>query len=154
MNETLTMRIIEDEDARRFYCDATLYDFDILDKHLDEKVMLDFTNPVPVYSANRPGIPVGYANAYINGNRLDAEIFMDYSTPERLDIDVGEDVIALPGGDFSMSYRVGRVDAIWLPHITLSRQHEDGVGGICLPVAPPFSRERGLEINMEEFLKP
>jgi hypothetical protein len=128
------MRIIENEDARRYVCDAVLYDFSHLGRMLAPNVRLEFANPVPVYSENRPGKPVGYADVFLDEDRLMAQMFIDYATPERLDMEIGKEVNAVPAGDFSISGRVEqKVDGVWLPHVTLSRGREEGVGGVCRP---------------------
>jgi hypothetical protein len=127
------MRIIENQDARRFSCEATLYDFSDLDVQLTEDIRLEFDNPVPVYSPSRTKIPVGYAHVYADekDQKLKAEIFVDYAIPERLSVQMGDiPVYAIPDGDFSINCRSRRVGAVWLPQIYLGgRQESAGVGG-------------------------
>lgn len=126
-----TMKIILDEDAKRFMADANLYDFDTLGHKVSPECKLDFVNPVPVYV---PGLStpklVGFAHVYIDGLIVKAEIFMDYATPERLDAEIGGLVCAVPAGDFSL--RHDEVDALWIPFISLEMGHSGyyGIGGL------------------------
>lgn len=127
------LRVILDSDARRYNCRGTLYDFDALDHSLSPKAKLDFVNPVPVYSENRRGAPVGYADVYIEDNELKADLFIDYACPERLMMEIGEPVVAVPDGDFSVTSR-NVVDALWVPHIMLGgHRRYDGIGGTVTP---------------------
>lgn len=74
------------------YLDGVGYDF-------SEAVLELPEGPVPVYSEADRRV-IGSASVAIEGNRLVADLFIDYATPERLSIENGEKLYARAFGDF------------------------------------------------------
>lgn len=58
-------------------------------------------NPVPVYSGQDI---VGHANLSVAGTAVKADIFVDYNTPERLDVETGKDIYAMVRAEINQEY--------------------------------------------------
>ena len=60
---------------------------------LDPVISYSWSNPLPVYSGNKI---VGHANLYVENGKLLADHVVEYATPERLEVEVGNRVWTLP----------------------------------------------------------
>ncbi|SRR5216683_1185390 len=74
-------RVIDESDGKTYHIMTDVYFFDNLDY---PKVLLNYENPIKVFSE---GKLIGWANVNLGHDRLVADIFIDYATPERLDLE-------------------------------------------------------------------
>lgn len=79
-------RVIDEESTKTFRCEAVVLYLDDEDgKYLYEGAEAHFENPVPVFNSEHKRI--GAAALSVEGKVVKAEIFLDYHTPERLNIE-------------------------------------------------------------------
>lgn len=83
-------RVIDQSSARTFSVPAVL--MPSWQPVMEELV---FQSPVPVVGTDLK-THVGFATVYREGDRVLAELFLNYSTPERLDIEEKKPIYALP----------------------------------------------------------
>lgn len=83
-------RVITPETGRTYRMKGVLMEFD---GNVPQLVA-----GTPVETLNDSGGLIGYATVYVDGNKLLAEIDIDYQTPERLLIETGE--LLYPAGTF------------------------------------------------------
>lgn len=79
-------RVIDGNVVKTFQCAGTVL---VLDKTIPtenrEGMVVNFTNPVPV--KDDAGILIGFATLRLEGKRVEADFFLDYHTPTRLEIE-------------------------------------------------------------------
>ena len=90
------VKVIEQEDARLFAVDAVLMHLD--DKHNEvyNYALVQLLDNLPVPVVGEDGAQIGWANLSIKGNKLLASIKIDFHCPERLSVEAGQAVWALP----------------------------------------------------------
>lgn len=81
-------RVIDGNEVKTYECNGTLL---ILDDTSPgqryEGCEVFFINPVPVYSDD--DTLIGHCTISVTGKRVDGQFFLDYHTPERLEIEQG-----------------------------------------------------------------
>lgn len=94
-NSELDGRIVTSEDTKLFrvtgivaILDSPFYDF--------SQTKWTITNPTKIKDTNRK--TVGFANVFIQNNKLVAECSLEYNMPERLDIEAQTGIYLVPNG--------------------------------------------------------
>ncbi len=77
-------RVITEENAKTFQVSTELFILDKIGDYDFTNCKVEFSNPVPV--KNSSGTVIGSAVVSVEHSFVHAEVFLDYSTPERLDI--------------------------------------------------------------------
>ncbi len=94
---------------------------------LDAEV--EFANPIPVikegtYVSPRPSDILGSANVWVEGDRVYADIFLDYASPERLTIETGGKLVPALSG-FILDRDGDKIKKICIKHILLGGRNTD-----------------------------
>lgn len=91
-------RVFTQEETRLVRATAKLFDFE--ERHVEAAAQVTFTrHTVPVYEGSTARW-IGSASLFVLHDTVMAYISFDYSTPERLDLDVQIPVYAIPVGDY------------------------------------------------------
>ncbi len=92
-------------------------------------VEVDFANPIPVmregtYVNPKSGDILGSANVWVEGDKVYADVFLDYASPERLTIEAGGKLI--PALSCFIVEREGpKIKKIAIKHILLAGRNTD-----------------------------
>lgn len=128
MNNLDPVKIIDQESAKIFNVKADVF---YLDK-LFEDCLVILENPVPVN--NDEGKVIGSAALDVVNKTIIADIFLDYSTPERFDIETGA-VKWYPdlGGYVTGDPKLKKPIQFYIKNIMLSKTHvkDDRIKSLC-----------------------
>lgn len=93
-------------------------------------VEVDFANPIPVLkegtfnAAMRTTDVIGSSNVWIEGDRVYADIFLDYASPERLSIEAGIKLVPALSG-YIVERDGAKIKKITIKHILLGGRNTD-----------------------------
>jgi hypothetical protein len=123
-------RVIAQEETKLVRASAVLFDFNAASwvRHgVADYVTLE-RQVVPVYEGE---VQVGAATLFVTNGQVVALIGFDYATPERLDLQLGTPVFAVPRGDFYLRPSDLVVDYVEISGIDLfyTPPTHAGIGG-------------------------
>lgn len=127
-------RVITQEETRLVRASAVLFDFKaegFANNGVADYVTLE-RQVVPVFEGE---LQVGAATLFVMNGQVIALMGFDYATPERLDLEVGTPVFAVPRGDFYLRPGDLKVDYV-------------EVSGIDLITTPPSRNGIGSRLTV------
>ncbi len=103
-------KVFTQEETKLFRTKALL--FQLTGEALRAKV--EHAPSVPVFSGEKL---IGYASTWQDGPRVSAELVIDYSTPERLEIENGGALYAAPQVEFYQMVETSPYSMQWIPTV-------------------------------------